>query len=78
SFPYLTKQPGMDDLLKATFGAIDWKKNRLTLAPQKVDFAGNEIGGWTLTIDKDSPVFAFLKKNKSGKVYMAVLYAMKS
>ena len=54
----------MDDVLKATFGSIDWKKNRLTLAPQQVDFTGDEVNGWSLIIDKDSPVFAFLKKNK--------------
>lgn len=77
-FPYWTRPLGMDDLLKATFGSIDWKKNRLTLAPQQVDFTGDEANGWSLVIDKDSPVFAFLKKNKSNKVHMAILYAMKS
>ncbi|MBC7826535.1 MAG: toxin [Chitinophagaceae bacterium] len=78
SFPYWTKPLGMDDLLKATFGSIDWKKNRLTLAPQQVDFTGDEATGWSLVIDKDSPVFAFLKKNKLNKVHMGVVYAMKS
>ncbi len=67
----------MDDGLKATFACIDWKKNRLTLAPQQMDFTGDEINGWSLTIDKDSPVFAFLKKNKMNKVYMAVVYAVR-
>ncbi len=76
-FPYWVKPLGMDDALKATFACIDWKKNRLTLAPQQIDFTGDEINGWSLTIDKDSPVFAFLKKNKMNKVYMAVVYAMK-
>jgi hypothetical protein len=78
NFPYWTKPLGMDDVLKATFGSIDWKKNRLTLAPQQVDFTGDEVNGWSLTIDKDSPVFAFLKKNKLNKVHMGVVYAMKS
>ena len=68
----------MDDVLKATFGSIDWKKNRLALAPQQVNFTGDEVNGWNLTIDKDSPVFAFLKKNKLNKVHMGVVYAMKS
>ena len=64
NFPYWTKPLGMDDVLKASFGAIDWKKNRLTLAPQQVDFVGDETTGWTLTIDNTSPVFAFLKKEQ--------------
>jgi len=78
NFPYWTKPLGMDDVLKATFGSIDWKKNRLALAPQQVNFTGDEVNGWNLTIDKDSPVFAFLKKNKLNKVHMGIVYAMKS
>ena len=77
NFPYWTKPIGMDDVLKATFGSINWKKNRLNLAPQQADFTGDEVNGWSLTIDKDSPVFAFLKKNKSNKVHMGVVNAMK-
>ena len=68
----------MDDVLKASFGSIDWKKNRLTLAPQQVDFTGDEATGWTLRLTKTSPVFAFLKKNRLNKVHMGVVYAMKS
>ena len=78
NFPYWTKPLGMDDILKASFGSIDWKKNRLTLAPQQIDFTGDEVNGWTLIVDKDSPVFAFLKKNRLNKVHMGVVYAMKS
>jgi len=78
NFPYWTKPLGMDDNLKATFGTIDWAKNRLALAPQSVDFTGDETAGWSLTINKDSPVFAFLKKYKSGKVNVGIVYAMKS
>jgi len=77
-FPYWTKPLGMDDVLKASFGSIDWKKNRLTLAPQQVDFVGDEVSGWTLSIDSTSPVFAFLKKNRLNKVHMGIVYAMKS
>ncbi len=77
-FPYWTKPLGMDDVLKASFGSIDWKKNRLTLAPQQVDFTGDEVNGWTLSIDNTSPVFAFLKKNRLNKVHIGVVYAMKS
>ena len=77
-FPYWTKPLGMDDVLKASFGSIDWNKNRLTLAPQQVDFTGDEVNGWTLSIDNTSPVFAFLKKNRLNKVHMGVVYAMKS
>jgi hypothetical protein len=43
-----------------------------------VPLAGDAAGGWTLAIDDDSPVFAFLTKNRPGRVYMAVSYAMES
>jgi hypothetical protein len=77
-FPYWTKRLGMSDALVATFGAIDWTKNKLTIAPATVPLAGDAAGGWTLAIDEDSPVFAFLTKNRPGKVYMAVSYTMES
>jgi hypothetical protein len=77
-FPYWTKRLGMSDTLVATFGAIDWTKNKLTIAPATVPLAGDAAGGWTLAIDDDSPVFAFLTKNRPGRVYMAVSYTMES
>jgi hypothetical protein len=75
-FPYWVKRLGMDDSIRATFTVIDWTKNKLTLAPGAVDFTGDAASGWHLTIDQNSPVFAFLKKNKAATVYMAVSYAM--
>lgn len=77
-FPYWVKPLGMEDALTATFAAIDWNKNRLTLAPQTVNLAGDAETGWTLNINNASPVFPFLKKYRNGKVYMAVNYLMKS
>jgi hypothetical protein len=77
-FPYWTKPLGMDDNLVATFSAIDWKKNKLTLATKTVTLAGDYAGGWTLSIDKTVDVFPFLKKNMSGKVYMTLSYSIRT
>ncbi|NHZ94215.1 hypothetical protein [Massilia sp. CCM 8734] len=74
-FPYWVKRLGMDDTIRARFAVIDWSKDKLTLAPTPVDFAGDAAGGWTLSIDQASPVFAFVKTNQARKVYMAVSYA---
>jgi hypothetical protein len=73
-FPYWVKRLGMDDALVATFAVIDWMKGKLTVAPAVVNFAGDAQAGWTMDIDQTSPVFAFLKKYKDGKVYTAVSY----
>jgi hypothetical protein len=74
-FPYWASRLGMDDTLVATFAVIDWKKNKLTIAPATVPLAvPNGTGGWTLSVDQASPVFGFLKKNREAKVYMAVSY----
>ena len=75
-FPYWVKRLGIDDAITATFAAIDWSKNKLTLAPVALPFTGNAATGWTLVVDNTSPVFAFLKAHRTGKVYMAVSYAM--
>lgn len=76
SFPYWVGRLGMDDALSAAFAVIDWDKNRLTLAPASVAFAGTAENGWTLSIDQTSPVFAFLKRHRGATVYMAVSFAM--
>jgi hypothetical protein len=73
-FPYWVKPLGIDDALTATFVSIDWKKNKLTLAPQNVTFDGDAEAGWSLDIDNTSTVFPFLKKNRNGKVYLLVSY----
>ncbi len=73
-FPYWVKPLGIDNTLTATFVAIDWKKNKLTLAPQNVNFDGDAEAGWTLNIDNTAAVFPFLKKNRAGKVYLLVSY----
>ena len=75
-FPYWLKRLGMSDTLVATFGVIDWSKNKLTIAPATVALAGDADSGWTLSVDEDSPVFAFLK-NRANRVYMAISYMMK-
>lgn len=77
-FPYWVKPLGMDDNLVATFCCIDWKKTKLTIAPKTIPFVGDQTIGWTLSIDKDSDVFQFLKKNISNKIYITISYAMVS
>ena len=75
-FPYWLKRLGMSDTLVATFGVIDWSKNKLTIAPATVTLDGDVDNGWTLSVDQNSDVFAFLKKNRANKVYMAISYRM--
>jgi len=75
-FPYWLKRLGMSDTLVATFGVIDWAKNKLTIAPATVTLDGDVDNGWTLSVDQDSAVFGFLKKNRANKVYMAISYMM--
>jgi hypothetical protein len=78
-FPYWVKRLGMEDQLIATFAVVDWKKNKLTISPANVALTGDAAGGWTLAVDQTTaPVFAFLKKNRAAKVYMAISYAMKA
>lgn len=74
-FPYWVNRLGMDDALVATFAVVDRTRNRLSLAPAAVPFAGDAAAGWTLTIDDASPVFAFLKKHMGANVHMTVSYA---
>jgi hypothetical protein len=77
-FPYGTGSLGIDDLLTATICTIDWKKKRLVLATKTIPFTGDETAGWQLTINNtNAEIFAFLKKNMAGKVYMAVSYVAK-
>ncbi len=75
-FPYWLGRLGMDDALVATFAVIDWKKNKLTIAPATVALAGPDpTGAWTLAVDQATqPVFGFLRKNSAATVYMAVSY----
>jgi hypothetical protein len=75
-FPYWLKRLGMSDTLVATFGVIDWTKNKLTIAPATVALDGDVDNGWTLSVDQNSAVFPFLKKNRANKVYMAISYMM--
>ncbi len=75
-FPYWVKPLGIDDAVNATFAVIDWKKNKLTIAPAALALTGDAQTGWTLTVDQTSDVFPFLKKNMASKIYMAVSYTM--
>jgi len=76
SFPYWANVLGMDDKLTASFCCIDWNKHKLSIAPQTIDIIKDPNTGWTLSIDKNSTVFAFLKKNMANKVYMPVSYLL--
>ncbi len=69
-FPYWVKPLGMDDAVLATFAVIDWKKNKLTIAPAAIALTGDAQTGWTLSVDHESDVFPFLKKNSGNKIYM--------
>ena len=73
-FPYWVKPLGMDDTIVATFAVIDAAKHKLSVAPAAVPFVGDAAGGWTLTVDQTSPVFAFLKKWRASTVHMTISY----
>jgi hypothetical protein len=68
------KPLGIADQIVATIAVIDAAKHKLSLAPAALPFAGDAASGWTLTIDQTSPVFAFLKKWRTGTVYMTISY----
>jgi hypothetical protein len=73
--PYWTKKMTMGTEPEAMFCRIDWTQNKLTVAPVKIAFIGDEANGWTLTIDQGSvPLFGFLKNNMANRVYMALHY----
>lgn len=77
-FPYWVKPLGMEDAITATFAVIDWKKQKLTIAPTATTPAsGTAATGWSFSEDQTSAVFAFLKKNIANKVYVAISYSMK-
>lgn len=81
SFPYWTKPLGMEDTITATFCSIDWKKNKLTVATENVDFNGDADAGWDLAIDNTKPVpFNFLNKiRKENRIaYVVISYLAKS
>lgn len=76
-FPYWTKPLGMEDTITATFCSIDWKKKRLTIATENMDFTGDADTGWSLTIDNAQNVlFAFLNKvrTENRNAYVAISY----
>jgi hypothetical protein len=74
SFPYWVKPLGMDDDITATFAVIDAAKHKVSVAPATMPFAGDAASGWTLTIDQNSPVFAFLTKYMTKTVHMTITY----
>jgi hypothetical protein len=65
---------GMSDDITATFAVIDKAKHKLSVAPAALQFVGDATNGWTLTIDQNSPVFAFLKKYRTEVVHMTISY----
>jgi Tc toxin complex TcA C-terminal TcB-binding domain len=74
NFPYWVKSLGMGDTLTGTFAVVDWQKRKLSLAPATVSFDGDHSAGWSVSVDKTSPVFPFLKNHRADNVYMAVSY----
>ena len=81
NFPYWTRPLGMEDTLTATFCSIDWKKNRLSIATENLNFAGDADGGWNLTIDNTKAVpFNFLNKirTENRNAYVVISYMAKS
>ncbi|MBO9703279.1 MAG: hypothetical protein J7604_23900 [Sporocytophaga sp.] len=77
-FPYWVNKLGMDDVINLTFCCIDWTKNKLNIGTQIVPLTLDSSKNWTLSVNKDSTVFPFLKNNKDKKVYMAVTFARNS
>lgn len=75
-FPYWVKPLGTKESLVVTFCCIDWKRNKLTIAPNTVPFIGEQTTGWTLSINNNTSVFNFLKGNISNKVYITISYAI--
>jgi hypothetical protein len=73
-FPYWVNPLGMSDDITATFAVIDKAKHKLSVAPAALQFVGDATNGWTLTIDQNSPVFAFLKKYRTEVVHMTISY----
>ncbi|MGD9557744.1 MAG: hypothetical protein AB7V25_12045 [Mangrovibacterium sp.] len=81
SFPYWTRPIGMEDTLTASFCSIDWKKKRLAIATENLDFDGDAATGWSLTIDNTkAALFSFLNKvrNENRKAYVAISYLAKT
>jgi hypothetical protein len=76
NFPYWANVLGIDDTLTCSFCCIDWNKHKLTIAPKTVAIVKDPVKGWVLSMDKNSDVFSFLKKNMANKVYMAVAYVV--
>jgi hypothetical protein len=68
------KPLGMDDAITAMFAVIDAAKHKVSVAPATMPFDGDAASGWTLTIDQNSPVFAFLNKYKAKTVHMTITY----
>ena len=81
NFPYWTKPLGMEDTITASFCSIDWKKKRLAIATENLDFTGDADTGWTLTIDQTKNVlFSFLNKvrNENRNACVTISYVAKS
>jgi Tc toxin complex TcA C-terminal TcB-binding domain len=73
--PYWARTVTMGTEPEAMFCRIDLAQNKLTVAPVKLAFIGDEVNGWTLHIDSGTQgLFTFLKNNMANRVYMAVNY----
>jgi hypothetical protein len=79
SFPYWTRPLGLEDTVTATFCSIDWKKNRLSIAPENLEFTGDADSGWSLEIDSSQNViFNFLNKIRSENRNAVVVISYKA
>lgn len=73
--PYWTRTVTMSEAPQAMFCRIDWSQKKLIVASAKLALAGDEVNGWTLSINQGTaPIFGFLKSNMQNRVYMALSY----
>lgn len=73
--PYWSHGFQMNEELVATFCTIDWKKRKLSIAPENVNLEENEENGWKLSINNENgATFNFLNKAvaNSAIVYMLI------
>ncbi|PSL45404.1 hypothetical protein CLV51_104106 [Chitinophaga niastensis] len=76
NFPYWAMSLGMKDAITISFCCIDWSKHKLIMATNTLSIIKDPITGWNISIDKNSNIFPFLKKNAGNNVYMAISYSL--
>ena len=71
NLPYFARSIDLKTPLTARFFYIKWDTNQLKAAPAALPFVDNGDETWTINIDKNSPVFSFLKSNMTKKIYLS-------